>query len=143
MRYSVSSPSWLLQSFVVVAGAYSLSPAAESLRRPSRREATPPGRRTSNEYQPFACKSPHDVKQNDIRVSFRCGDAWWSCPCTRYGQSTSEMCPIRGHAEGQDCLFKVFKMKSRSLRVPAERDVDGHFVDFSLVRQAVIAGVGQ
>ena len=34
-------------------------------------------------------------------------------------------------------------MKSRSLRVPAERDVDGHFVDFSLLRQAVVAGVGQ
>ena len=29
------------------------------------------------------------------------------------------------------------------LAVPAECDVDGHFVDFSLVRQAVSAGVGK
>ena len=29
------------------------------------------------------------------------------------------------------------------LAVPAECDVDSHFVDFSLVRQAVSAGVGK
>ena len=29
------------------------------------------------------------------------------------------------------------------LSVPAESDIDGHFVDFSLVREAVVTGVGQ
>ena len=39
--------------------------------------------------------------------------------------------------------FPVLTMKRPTLGVPSECDIDGHFVDFSLLRQAVVAGVGQ
>ena len=37
----------------------------------------------------------------------------------------------------------VLQWNWRTLRVPAECDVDSQFVDFSLVRQAVVASVGK
>ena len=39
--------------------------------------------------------------------------------------------------------FPVRKGNWPTLSVPAECDIDGHFVDFSLVRQAVVASVGK
>ena len=44
----------------------------------------------------------------------------------------------------QDLFFTTVPVHTLSvLAVPAECDVDSHFVDFSLVRQALFAGVGQ
>lgn len=51
--------------------------------------------------------------------------------------------PIFAKNETQQHRYRSKRHRPMFPRVPAESDVDCHFVDLSLVRQAFVAGVGQ
>lgn len=51
--------------------------------------------------------------------------------------------PIFAKNETQQHRYRSKRLTGPCFRVPAEGDVDCHFVYFSLVRQAFVAGVGQ